>query len=147
MNTFALQSFGGEFYFTLAAAPLGRDGRVLEFAGASHPPARVVQPGERPRLLESQSRALGLLEEAVNGEATIKVPLQAGDRLVIYTDGFNETFYAREEELGIDGLTEIVREASKRPLPEMKQTILDRIAAWQSGPAADDLSLVVVGVL
>lgn len=98
----------------------------------------IVQPGEQPRLLESQNRALGLLELAVNGEGTIEVPLQAGDRVVIHKDGLNESFNSLEEELGIDGLSEIVREASKRPLPETKQTILDCIAAWQDGPPADD---------
>jgi hypothetical protein len=114
------------------------DGRALEFAGTPHPPAMIVQPGEQPRLLESQNRALGLLELAVNGEGTIEVPLQAGDRVVIHKDGLNESFNSLEEELGIDGLSEIVREASKRPLPETKQTILDCIAAWQDGPPADD---------
>jgi hypothetical protein len=41
----------------------------------------------------------------------------------------------------------IVREASLRALPEMKQNILYRVAAWQSGPHADDLPLAVVGIL
>lgn len=47
-------------------ARLRWDGRALEFAGAGHPPAMIVQPGEPPRLLESQNRARGLLELAVN---------------------------------------------------------------------------------
>jgi len=145
LNNFVFRSFGGEFYITLAAARVKWDRRILEFAGAGHPPAMILQPGESPRLLESQSRPLGLMEEAVSGEATIEIPLQAGDRLVIYTDGFSESFNAQEETLGIQGLCEIVREASLLPLPKMKQNILDRVAAWQSGPPADDLSLVVVG--
>jgi sigma-B regulation protein RsbU (phosphoserine phosphatase) len=146
LNNFVLRSFRGQFYITLAAARVKWNRRILEFAGAGHPPAMILQPGERPRLLESQSRPLGLIEEAVNGEAMIEVPLNAGDRLVIYTDGFTECFNAQEETLGIQGLSEIVREASLWPLPEMKQNILDHVAAWQSGPPVDDLSLVVVGI-
>ena len=106
----------------------------------------IARPGEQPRLLESQSRALGLLEEAVNGNATTQIQLQAGDRVVIYTDGFSECFNAQEQELGIDGLSRIVGEASEQPLPEMKRAILDSIDAWQNGPPADDRSLIVVGV-
>ena len=147
LNRFLLQSFCREFYCTLAAARVKWNGRVLEFAGAGHPPGMIVRAGEKPRLLPSQSSALGLLEEAVQGEATTEVPLQAGDRVVIYTDGFSECANAQEEMLGITRLSEIVREASLWPLPEMKQNILDRVAAWQSGPPADDLSLVVVGVV
>jgi PAS domain S-box-containing protein len=147
LNRFVLQSFGGEFYCTLAAARVKWNGRILEFAGAGHPPGMIARSGEKPQLLASQSSVLGLLEEAVIGEATIELPLQPGDRLVIYTDGFSECANAQQEMLGIDRLCEIVREASLWPLPEMKQNILDRVAAWQTGPPADDLSLVVVGVL
>ena len=146
LNRFVLQSFGGQFYLTLAAVRLNGDGRTLVFAGAGHPPAMIARPGEQPRLLESQSRALGLLEEAVNGNPTTQVQLQAGDRVVIYTDGFSECFNLQEQELGIDGLSRIVGEASEQPLPEMKRAILDSIDAWQNGPPVDDRSLIVLGV-
>jgi sigma-B regulation protein RsbU (phosphoserine phosphatase) len=146
LNSFVLQSFAGEFYFTLAAVRLNGDGHTLTFAGAGHPPAMIARPGEQPRLLQSQSRALGLLEEAISSNATTQVRLQAGDRVVIYTDGFSECFNTQEQELGIDGLSRIVEEASERPLTEMKRAILDGIDAWQNGPPADDRSLIVVGV-
>ena len=48
--------------------------------------------------------------------------------------------------LGVKGLAEIAREASTLPLPQMKQQILDRVAAWRDGPAADDMSLILVEV-
>jgi serine phosphatase RsbU (regulator of sigma subunit) len=125
---------------------LSCDGQDLVFAGAGHPPAMIVQPGHTPRLLESQSAVLGLLEDAVEGEGTVTVRIQPGDRLVIYTDGFTESFNAQEEMLGVDGFRAIVRETAELPLPDMKQEIIDRVAAWRTGPAADDMSLVVVGM-
>jgi PAS domain S-box-containing protein len=147
LNRFVMQNIGGSiFYFTLAAARLNQAARLLEFAGACHPPAMIVQPGEMPRLLESRSAILGLLHDAVDAEATIEVPVQAGDRVVIYTDGFTESFDAQKEMLGVEGLIDIVRETSKLPLAQMKQEIVDRVAAWRSGSAADDMSLVVVEV-
>ena len=106
----------------------------------------IVQPGERPRLLESRSAVLGLLDDAVDAEGTLEVPVQAGDRVVIYTDGFSESFDAQREMLGVEGLSDIVRDTSKFPLAQMKQEIVDRVAAWRSGPAADDMSLVVVEI-
>jgi sigma-B regulation protein RsbU (phosphoserine phosphatase) len=147
LNRFVMLNIGGTvFYFTLAVARLNRSGRLLEFAGAGHPPAMIVQPGQPPRLLESRSAVLGLLEDAVDREAAVEVPLVPGDRVVIYTDGFSETFNSQRDMLGVDGLSDIVRETSKLPLAEMKQEIVDRVAAWRSGPAADDMSLVVVEV-
>jgi PAS domain S-box-containing protein len=147
LNRFVIQNLGGSvFYFTMAAARLNRDGRLIEFAGAGHPPAMLVRPGETPRLLESRSVVLGFLPDAVDGEAAIEVPLQAGDRLVIYTDGLTENFNANNEMLGVDGLSEIVRETSTLPLPQMKDEILNRIAQFRQGPPADDMSLVLAEI-
>lgn len=147
LNRFVIQNLGSSvFYFTMAAARLSRDGRSLEFAGAGHPPAMLVRPGETPRLLESRSVVLGFLPDAVDGEATMEVPVAAGDRLLMYTDGLTENFNAANEMLGIEGLSDIVRETSTLPLPQMKQQVLDSIAKFRHGPPADDMSLVLVEI-
>ena len=147
LNAFVKGNLGSSvFFFTMVAARLNYEDRSLEFAGAGHPPAMIVQPGETPRLLESRSAVLGLLDDAVDNEAAIEISVRPGDRVVIYTDGFTETFNKHRDMLGVDGFGEIIREASKLPLPEMKRQILDRIEAWRSGPAADDMSLVLIEV-
>jgi PAS domain S-box-containing protein len=145
LNRFVLRHLGSpEFYLTLAAAHLRREGCVLEYAGAGHPPAMITRPGDSLQLLESQSALLGLLEDPVKGEP-VEVPLQPGDRVVIYTDGFIESFNAHEEMLGIQGFADIVQATSALPLPSMKQAIIDRVSVWRSGPPTDDMSLVIVG--
>jgi serine phosphatase RsbU (regulator of sigma subunit) len=147
LNRFVIQNLGSSvFYFTMAAARLSRDGRSLEFAGAGHPPAMLIRPGEAPQLLESRSVVLGFLPDAVDGEATIEVPVQPGDRVIMYTDGLTENFNAKNDMLGIEGLSDIVRDTSALPLPQMKQEILDRIALFRHGPPADDMSLVLVEI-
>jgi phosphoserine phosphatase RsbU/P len=147
LNRFVIQNLGSSvFYFTMAAARLSRDGRSIVFAGAGHPPAMLVRPGETPRLLESRSLVLGFLPDAVDGEAAIEVPVQHGDRVIMYTDGLTENFNDKNEMLGVDGLSEIVRETSVLPLPRMKDEILNRIAAWRLGPPADDMSLVLLEI-
>jgi PAS domain S-box-containing protein len=145
LNHFVLQNLSGSaFYFTMAAARFNRTCRSLQFAGAGHPPAMIVRRGQMPQFLESKSMILGLFEDAVDPDATIETAVGAGDRLILYTDGLTENFNSRHQMLGIDGLREIFREVSGLSLIEMKQEILDRVAAWRSGPAADDVSLVVL---
>ncbi|HXN74609.1 MAG TPA: SpoIIE family protein phosphatase [Candidatus Acidoferrales bacterium] len=147
LNSFVKGNLGSSvFYFTMVAARLNYEDRSLEFAGAGHPPAMIVQPGQTPRLLESRSAVLGLLDDAVDTEAPMQVPVHPGDRVVIYTDGFTESFNKHSDMLGVEGFGEIVREASKLPLPEMKRQILAQIEAWRNGPAADDMSLVLIEV-
>lgn len=147
LNRFVMGNIAGSvFYFTMAAARLNRAGNSLEFAGAGHPPAMLARPGKEPRMLESRSAVLGLLADAVDGEAVTEIPVEKGDRVVIYTDGFSESFNARREMLGVEGLAEIVRETSKLPLAAMKHEMIERVAAWRGGPPDDDMSLVVVEV-
>ena len=67
LNRFVMQNIGSSvFFFTVAAARIDRGGRRMIFAGAGHPPAMIVQPGEEPRLLESRSMVLGALPDAVD---------------------------------------------------------------------------------
>jgi PAS domain S-box-containing protein len=145
LNRFVMRDIGGSVFFcTLAVARLDRDARRMTFAGAGHPPAMIVRPGEEPRLLESRSIVLGLMPDAVDEEATLDVDLQRGDRIVLYTDGLTDVFDSRGEILGVEGVQRIVRETAVLPFPEMKEGILDRIAAWREGPPKDDTSLVMV---
>jgi serine phosphatase RsbU (regulator of sigma subunit) len=142
-----MQSLGDSvMYFTTAAARVRCDGRQMEFSGAGHPPAFLLRQGCEPKFLESGSAILGCFADAISLDSTITVPLQAGDRVMLYTDGFTETFNADREMIGIKGLAEIARQASALPLPAMRQQILDRVAAWRYGPAADDMSLVLLEV-
>jgi PAS domain S-box-containing protein len=148
LNRFVLQNLGASgFYVTLAAARLTDSGHRMTFAGAGHPPGMIVRPGKETRLLESQSMVLGLLSEAIAPNATLEVELAPHDRVVLYTDGFTEVFDERGEMLEVGGLQAIVEAAASKPLPEMKQDILDGVAAWRHGPPADDMSLVLMEVL
>ena len=147
LNHFVIHDIGSSvFFFTLAAARINRSARSLEFIGAGHPPGIVIRQGQPPILLESRSLVLGFLEDAVIGEATIEIPIQTGDRLMLYTDGLTDNFNSQNEMLGVDGLAEIVNETSRLALPEMKQRILDRVTQYREGPATDDISLVLLEV-
>ena len=131
------------FYFTMAAGRFVQRGRHMTFAAAGHPPAMLVSGGEL-RLLDSQSGILGCLAQNAPSESAEEIDLTSGDRLVLYTDGLTEVFNQSDDMLGVEGLEGLVRESAKRALPEMRQAILDGVAAWRHGPLADDLSLVIV---
>lgn len=106
----------------------------------------IVKPGEAPRLLESLTPILGLMPDAVEAGAALKISVASGDRVILYTDGFTESFNKGDDMLGVEGLAEIVRETSKLPLNAMTQEIVNRVAAFRHGPAADDMSLVAVEI-
>jgi PAS domain S-box-containing protein len=147
LNRFLIEDIAGSGMFvTLAAARIDAQRRSMVFAGAGHPPAMLARPGQNPQLLESQSMILGALPDAVDATSNLEVQLQSDDRIVLYTDGITEVFNSRGEMLGIEGVQEIVRQTSSLPAHEMKQGILDGVAAWREGPSTDDVSLMLVHV-
>ncbi|NDQ56924.1 MAG: SpoIIE family protein phosphatase [Acidipila sp.] len=147
LNTFVLEEIRTSgFFFTLAAARLEADGRQLLFAGSGHPPAFLLTREGECRHLESRSAVLGAIEDAVDADPAEKVELRPGDRLALYTDGLTEVFDANEQMLGIDGLSEIVRQSAGLPLLEMKNSIIEQVTAYSEEPAEDDRSLVLVEI-
>lgn len=147
LNRFLIEDIAGSGMFvTLAAARIDARRRTMVFAGAGHPPAMLARHGQTPMLLESRSMILGALPDAVDPTANPEVQLQPDDRIVLYTDGITEVFNSTGEMLGIEGVQEIVRQTSSLPPHEMKQGILDGVAAWREGSPTDDVSLMLVHV-
>jgi serine phosphatase RsbU (regulator of sigma subunit) len=89
---------------------------------------------------------LGTLPDAVEADATLYTEIEPGDRIVMYTDGITDVFDSRGEMLEVEGVQNFVRETALLPFIEMKQGILNRVAAWRDGPPVDDASLVLVEV-
>jgi len=147
LNRFLIEDIAGSGMFvTLAAARIDAQHGRMHFAGAGHPPAMLARRGQNPMMLESRSMVLGALPDAVGADVSQEVPLEPDDRIVLYTDGITEVFNAQGEMLGIKGVREIVRNASDLPAERMKERILEDVTAWRSGPATDDVSLMVVHV-
>jgi PAS domain S-box-containing protein len=147
LNRLLIEDISGSgMFITAAAARIDARRRCMLFAGAGHPPAMLARSGQSPSLLESRSMILGALPEAVDANTSLEVQLQPDDRIVLYTDGITEVFNSRGEMLGIEGVQEIVRQTSSLAPHEMKQGILDGVAAWREGPPTDDVSLVLVHI-
>ncbi len=146
LNRFLIEDIDAGMFITVAAASIDTHLHRMVFAGAGHPPAMLVRRGQSPLLLESRSAILGVLPDAVDTTPSLELQLEPGDRIVLYTDGITEVFNSRGEMLGIEGIREIVHQTSTLSAQEMKQGILDGVAAWRSGPPSDDVSLVLVHV-
>jgi PAS domain S-box-containing protein len=147
LNRFLIEELDScGMYVTAAAARIDAQQRKLHFVGAGHPPAMVARRGREPLLLESRSMILGALPDAVDVTSGLEVQLEPDDRVLLYTDGITEAFNPRREMLGIEGVQEIVRQTSSLPPDQMKEGILDGVAAWRQGPPTDDVSLMLVHV-
>ncbi len=145
LNRFVVQQLRvSGFYFTMAILRLTAHGARMSFAAGGHPPAIWLSPTGEARLLEARGTVLGMLDEAMPEVASEEFDLARGERVVLYTDGLTEVWNERDEMLGMEGFTEIVRRHAALPLAEMKQAILRDVETFRHGPVTDDISLVLV---
>ncbi len=123
--------------------------RTLRFANAGQMKPLLVSNGVLEWLDASGVRfPLGMREDSVYSERCVR--LQAGDLLVLLTDGFTEAMNNSNEQFGQERLEELLQKMDCRQLSA--QHILERVTgAVRSyvGTAAqhDDMTMVVVRVL
>jgi sigma-B regulation protein RsbU (phosphoserine phosphatase) len=115
----------------------------LRYASAGHDPTVLVRPDHDVELLMPTGMPLGLMPEAVYTEA--EASLEAGDSLVLYTDGITEAANSEQEEFGRERLIEVCsKHRSEAPL-ELSKSIEVAVDAFvENVPFHDDRTLVIV---
>jgi serine phosphatase RsbU (regulator of sigma subunit) len=75
-----------------------------------------------------------------------ELPLAAGDRLLLYTDGITEARDGSGEEFGDERLAALLAEHRALDANTLHQTILDRVTAFATDGFQDDATLIAVEV-
>lgn len=120
-----------------------RTGR-LRYLNAGHPPALLMRDGKVVKRLEQGHRILFGLGE---GDAPVAEEwLEAGDRLVLYTDGITEARGDDETFFGVERLIDHLEKAAaaRRPAPETLRRISHAVLDHQGGVLQDDATLLIV---
>ncbi len=93
---------------------------------------------------EKRGKVLGLVESATyqTGETT----LEAGDRLLLYTDGIYEVF-AGDREFGMEGFLTTLHQHADLPAPALLDRLLDAARAFGGLPEfEDDVCLLTIDI-
>jgi hypothetical protein len=134
-------------YATCAAfrlRPCEAAGCDVQYAIAAHPPVlHLSAAGEARPLLTDEQFPLGLLPST--GYRCHSVFAAAGDLLLAATDGVLEVAGKDGAELGVAGLSELVRRNSTLSLPALAESILAAIRT--RGKQEDDQTLLLIRVL
>ena len=90
---------------------------------------------------------LGLFPEATYSSA--EIPLDPGDRLLLYTDGISEAMNAAREEFGKTRLKQFLA-ASSASTSQFADALLLELRGWSGAdsgrPQDDDITLLVLDV-
>lgn len=126
-----------EKFLTAAYALLDRKEGKLDIALAGHPPPIFLPFDDEPLFLEAQGDILGAFENIELGE--LELPVGAGDRIVLYTDGLLE---AKGMLLAQDSLLRLIGGGRSLPLRETPSGIVAEVYGY-SMPEDDVLVLAV----
>jgi sigma-B regulation protein RsbU (phosphoserine phosphatase) len=148
LNSFLCENFG-ELGMSLSffCGAVDRHRMEFSYAGCGHPPALhfKASAGAECRRLESQHTLLGLFPEVSQQCRIDKVPLDPGDRILLYTDGLTEARNAEGGFFGIDRLARVVGRCMVENLDG--ELVADRVFAainrFQGGICRDDALLMM----
>jgi sigma-B regulation protein RsbU (phosphoserine phosphatase) len=117
----------------------------LHYAGAGHPPLLIWR--SRPRQVESLEEnglLLGILPNAGYTEKT--VPLENGDRCVLYTDGLLEATCPAGDEFGTERLQNFLAENASLAPSAFCDALVQKLEEWrgEAGAQQDDLTIVAI---
>jgi sigma-B regulation protein RsbU (phosphoserine phosphatase) len=133
----------GQQFVSAAYLWLDTQKRSAWYSSAGHPPLLLRRDGQVQRI-ESNGVVFGF---ARDGEYPVReIPLHAGDRFVLYTDGVIEAESAAGEFFGDRKLEEVVRNDRLRTPADLSEQLLLEIRRWRpaSMPQQDDITLVIV---
>lgn len=134
-------------FVTASYAYINVPERRMVVANAGHPPTLVWRRAEsRFIALRPLGRPLGLFDEVEFLEETIV--LEAGDRVLLYTDGILEAGSATFDLYGADRFEAAVRELEHLSADDFADEVIRRITEWCGGAdrISDDIALVIVDI-
>jgi len=132
-------------FATLFYGVLDSTARRLTYSNAGHEPGVLVR-GEELRLLATGGPLLGVLADAAYEEEVLN--LQAGDTLVLYSDGACDATNYEGQRFRKERLMDAIRRHAHHGAERAVEEIRWDIRRWTGlAPQADDLTLVVVKVL
>jgi sigma-B regulation protein RsbU (phosphoserine phosphatase) len=145
-NTIIAADSKAGMFVTLFYGVLEVDSHTLTYVNAGHNPP-IICHAEDALLTELMATgiAIGALSDAEYTAQT--AALNAGDVIVLYTDGITEAENAREEMFGEERLYEVIRASKKLPSAEIITAILESVRTFCGGYAqSDDITLMVIRV-
>lgn len=117
----------------------------VRYMSAGHDPVVVYRPTE-DRFFELAGRDIPLgIDDDWQYNEQISDQLQAGDILVVGTDGIWECFNQKGQQFGKDRMREVIRKASGSSADDIAQSVSNACKDWRGErDQDDDITLVVV---
>lgn len=139
-----------DMFVTILYMVYNTETRELAMARAGHDPALLLFPGEENvKRMESGGMGIGLVEGDLFGEVieTVRVTLEPGAAVMVYTDGITEAMNTKQEEWGLEPLKRAFLTSRKYSPMQISERVQERVLRFVGkAPQYDDMTLMVLKV-
>ncbi|MGI8640090.1 MAG: SpoIIE family protein phosphatase [Pyrinomonadaceae bacterium] len=143
INEYLTENTPTNRFVTFFIAELDPQTGIVNYINAGHNPPLVGRADGKVEQLESGGFPLGIMPMAEYEVGQIQ--LAASEALVIYSDGVSEAVNLKDEEFGMERLTEVVSKNVKKSASGLRDKVESALSTFtQTAPANDDITLVIV---
>jgi phosphoserine phosphatase RsbU/P len=129
-------------YATMFFGCVDREGN-LDYLNAGHPSPLLLRNGEVSEIFTQGSFPVGLIPEAEY--SAVRVNLEPGDTLVLFSDGVTEAADVQEELYGVARLTEALTGQHEAALEQIQKRVVESVENFSRGASqADDITLLLI---
>jgi phosphoserine phosphatase RsbU/P len=129
-------------YFTMIYGLFDTSSSILRVAQAGHPGPVLIGKNCQPEILGTGGMPVGLWNE-IDFDC-FEIPVRAGDRLLLYSDGVTECINRQGEAFGERRLLAYLAGADQS-LDKLLEGLLEEIRNWRDGvESKDDVSLLAI---
>jgi len=138
-------------FITALCLVINAEGTSMTYARAGHPLLlRLGAGNERPANIDAAGVALGLISEADRFAALLEektIPLEKGERYILYTDGLTEALNEERETYGFKRLCALLEKEHSRNPEKIVSSIMNDVNKFKRAmPFHDDLTMLVMTV-
>lgn len=133
-----------ERFITAAGVAMDPEGGAIEIVNAGHNPPMLYRSKDRTvRAIESDSTVLGFLPDVAYD--SVRVELEPGDCLLLYTDGVTEATNGDDDMFGEDRLQTVLAASAQRGASDVVAMVMASVHAFRKpGQSGDDITLVAI---
>jgi serine phosphatase RsbU (regulator of sigma subunit) len=144
------QALCGKFernFVTAAYVFVDMERKLMTYAGAGHPPLLFSRKSTgKVSAVSENGLFLGMFPEATY--SSLELPVQAEDRVVLYTDGIPETTNPSEQEFGTARFINFMEKNQSLTVDQFADGLLDELSRWSEQPRGqgqqDDITVLTI---
>jgi phosphoserine phosphatase RsbU/P len=145
MNQLIIRQTKSERFVTFFYGILDLESRVLTYSNAGHNPPLLLRPTGETVALDDAGLLLGVSAETTYRD--VRVSLETGDLLLLYTDGVTDELNPEDDIFGMERLDMTLRGLACQPVERVLNAVYSSVADFMGGNPQDDITLLGVKIV